>query len=112
MPKNFVLIDKKIKNYNKKIYVDSDKSLSIRWALLASQALGTSKAKNLLKSQDVQNTLNCLKKLGIKVIQKQNICLIFGRGLNGFIFKKNIILNAGNSGTLGRLILSLLIKSP
>ena len=27
-------------------------------------------------------------------------------------FKKNIILNAGNSGTLGRLILSLLIKSP
>ena len=112
MPKNFVLIDKKIKNYNKKIYVDSDKSLSIRWALLASQALGTSKAKNLLKSEDVQNTLNCLKKLGIKVIQKQNICLIFGRGLNGFIFKKNIILNAGNSGTLGRLILSLLIKSP
>ena len=112
MPKNFVLIDKKIKNYNKKIYVDGDKSLSIRWALLASQAIGTSKAKNLLKSEDVQNTLSCLKKLGIKVIQKQNICLISGRGLNGFIFKKNIILNAGNSGTLGRLILSLLIKSP
>ena len=112
MPKNFVLIDKKIKNYNKKIYVDGDKSLSIRWALLASQAIGISKAKNLLKSEDVQNTLNCLKKLGVKVIQKQNICSIFGRGLNGFIFKKNIILDAGNSGTLGRLILSLLIKSP
>ena len=71
MPKNFVLIDKKIKNYNKKIYVDGDKSLSIRWALLASQAIGTSKAKNLLKSEDVHNTLNCLKKLGIKVIQKK-----------------------------------------
>ena len=112
MPKNFVLIDKKINVYNKKIYVDGDKSLSIRWALLASQAIGTSKAKNLLKSEDVQNTLNCLKKLGIKVIQKQNICSISGRGLNGFIFKKNITLNAGNSGTLGRLILSLLIKSP
>ena len=112
MSKNFVLIDKKIKDYNKKIYVDGDKSLSIRWALLASQAIGISTAKNLLKSEDVQNTLNCLKKLGIKVIQKQNICSISGRGLNGFIFKKNIILNAGNSGTLGRLILSLLIKSP
>ena len=35
-----------------------------------------------------------------------------GRGLNGFIYKKNLTLNAGNSGTLGRLILSLLIKSP
>ena len=101
MSKNFVLIDKKIKDYNKKIYVDGDKSLSIRWALLASQAIGISTAKNLLKSEDVQNTLNCLKKLGIKVIQKQNICSISGRGLNGFIFKKNIILNAGNSGTLG-----------
>ena len=112
MSKNFVLIDKKIKDYNKKIYVDGDKSLSIRWALLASQAIGISTAKNLLQSEDVQNTLNCLKKLGIKVNQKQNICSISGRGLNGFIFKKNIILNAGNSGTLGRLILSLLIKSP
>ena len=112
MSKYFVLIDKKLKDYNKKIYVDGDKSLSIRWALLASQAIGISTAKNLLKSEDVQNTLNCLKKLGIKVIQKQNICSISGRGLNGFIFKKNIILNAGNSGTLGRLILSLLIKSP
>ena len=47
MSKNFVLIDKKIKDYNKKIYVDGDKSLSIRWALLASQAIGISTAKNL-----------------------------------------------------------------
>ena len=107
-----IIIDKKIDGFKKKIFVSGDKSLSIRWALLASQAIGTSKAKNLLKSEDVQNTLNCLKKLGIKVIQKQNICSISGRGLNGFIFKKNITLNAGNSGTLGRLILSLLIKSP
>ena len=73
MSKNFVLIDKKIKDYNKKIYVDGDKSLSIRWALLASQAIGTSTAKNLLKSEDVQNTLNCLKKLGIKAKYLLNI---------------------------------------
>ncbi len=112
MPKNFILIDKKIKSFNKKIKVDGDKSLSIRWALLASQAIGTSKAKNLLRSEDVNNTLICLKKLGIKISQNKNICSIKGRGLNGFIFKKNITLNAGNSGTLGRLILSLLIKSP
>ena len=30
----------------------------------------------------------------------------------GLEYKKNIVLNAGNSGTLGRLILPLLIKSP
>ena len=112
MPSNFIRIDKKIKSFNKKINIDGDKSLSIRWALIASQAIGTSKAKNLLRSEDVINTLKCLKKLGIKISQHQNICSIEGRGLNGFIFKKNMTLNAGNSGTLGRLILSLLIKSP
>ena len=112
MPRNFIRIDKKIKSFKKKLNVDGDKSLSIRWALIASQAIGTSKAKNLLQSEDVNNTLRCLKKLGIKISQYQNICLIEGRGINGFVFKKNITLDAGNSGTLGRLILSLLIKSP
>ena len=112
MQKKFVTINNKVENFNKKINIDGDKSLSIRWALLASQATGISKAKNLLKSEDVQNTLNCLKKLGVKIIQKNKLCTIEGRGLNGFIYKKNLTLNAGNSGTLGRLILSLLIKSP
>jgi len=44
--------------------------------------------------------------------QNKNYCTIKGRGLNGFVYKKKLTLNAGNSGTLGRLILSLLIKSP
>ena len=112
MSKKFVTIKKRIGSFKKKIFVDGDKSLSIRWALLASQAIGTSKAHNLLNSEDVQNTLNCLKKLGVKVDNNKQKCQIEGRGLNGFIFKKNLSLNAGNSGTLGRLILSLLIKSP
>ena len=34
-----------------------------------------------------------------------------GEGLNGFKYKKNIILNAGNSGTLARLMLGLLVHS-
>ena len=76
MSKNFIRIDKKIKSFNRKLNVDGDKSLSIRWALIASQVTGTSKAKNLLQSEDVNNTLRCLKKLGIKISQYQNICLI------------------------------------
>ena len=43
---------------------------------------------------------------------KNEICEIDGNGLNGYDYKKNLILNAGNSGTLGRLILGLLINSP
>ena len=105
---NIIRIKNKIKNFKKKIYIDGDKSLSIRWALMASQAIGTSKAFNLLRSVDVLNTLNCLKKLGIEINLKKKFCKITGKGLNNFNQKKNLKLNAGNSGTLGRLILGML----
>ena len=108
---NVLKIYQNLKPYNKKIEIDGDKSLSIRWALLASQASGKSTALNLLKSEDVLNTLNCLKKLGVKVKIFENRCEIIGLGLNGYTYKKKITLNCGNSGTLGRLILGLLIHS-
>ena len=107
-----ISIKNSIKNFNKTITVDGDKSLSIRWALLASQAMGKSKAYNLLMSEDVLFTLNCLKKLGIKINLNKKYCEVIGKGINGFNYKKNLALNAGNSGTLGRLILALLIRSP
>ena len=108
---NYVEVLSKIKPFSKTIEIEGDKSLSIRWALIASQANGKSKSSNLLKSEDVISTLNCLKKLGLKVKIKSNRCEITSRGLNSFNYKKNIVLNAGNSGTLGRLILGLLVHS-
>ena len=71
-----IIIKKKIKPFNKVISVSGDKSLSIRWALLASQAKGKSRAYNLLRSLDVISALNCLKKLGIKVRLTKNFCEI------------------------------------
>ena len=109
--KNVVKINNTIKDYNKTIQIEGDKSLSIRWALLSSQAKGKSKSRNLLKSEDVLNTLKCLKKLGVKVKLNKNTCEIISEGLNSFKYKKKTILNAGNSGTLGRLLLGLLIHS-
>ena len=110
MPKT-LLIKKKINSFNKKISVSGDKSLSIRWVLLASQAIGKSKAYNLLMSEDVVAALEAIKKLGIKVLIKKKYCEIFGKGLNNFTYKNGLVINAKNSGTLGRLILGLLIKS-
>lgn len=109
---NYISIKKKIKDFNKKISVDSDKSLSIRWVLFSSIASGVSKAKNLLMSEDVVAAINIIKKLGIKVIKKNNSCKVYGKGINGYKYKNNLILNAKNSGTLGRLILGLIINSP
>tara|TARA_Y100001970_G_scaffold161529_1_gene197543 strand:- start:36760 stop:38085 length:1326 start_codon:yes stop_codon:yes gene_type:complete len=109
--KKYVEIKKKINPFNKILKIEGDKSLSIRWALLASQAKGKSTSYNLLRSEDVLSTLGCLKKLGVKVKIFKNKCQIISKGLNSFNYKKNLTLNCGNSGTLARLILGLLVHS-
>ena len=109
---NIFITKDKIKSFKKKIIVPGDKSLSIRWILLASIASGISKSSNLLISEDVLATINAIKKLGIKVNLKKQVCEIIGKGMNGYNYKKNISINAKNSGTLARLITGLLINSP
>tara|TARA_Y100000590_G_scaffold456688_1_gene607757 strand:+ start:418 stop:1743 length:1326 start_codon:yes stop_codon:yes gene_type:complete len=108
---NHVYIDKKILPFHRTIKISADKSLSIRTILLASQAIGISKISNLLESEDVLNALRVIKKLGINYKKTKKCYEIHGFGLNGYNPKNNTLINAGNSGTLGRLILSLLIKT-
>ena len=110
MNKKIFKISKKIKPFKKKIFVESDKSLSIRWVLFSSMSSGKSVALNLLKSEDVLSAIDCIKKLGSKVKFHNDKCEIIGNGLN-YNIKNNLILNSGNSGTLGRLLLGLLINS-
>ena len=109
--KNLVILKNKINKFNKKISVTGDKSISIRWVLLSSLAKGVSKAQNLLISEDVLAAINTIKKLGIKVSFKNETCKIYGRGIDGYNYKKNLTLDAKNSGTLGRLLLGLLINT-
>jgi len=107
-----LFINKKINFFNKTIEIDGDKSLSIRWVLLASQSNGKSRAYNLLMSEDVMSAIESIKKLGIKVKIYKDYCEVYGNGINGFKYKKNLTINARNSGTLGRLMLGLLVKAP
>ena len=108
---NQIRISNKIKPFNKAIEVSSDKSLSIRTILLASQAIGVSTISNLLESEDVLNSIRCIKKLGIECKKIKNKYKILGYGLNGFNVKNKTTIYAGNSGTLARLILGLLVRS-
>ena len=109
---NILVIKKRINNFhNRIIKVSGDKSLSIRWVLLASLAEGKSKSFNLLNSEDVKASINAIKNFGIKVNFKKKFCEINGKGLNGYRYKKNMIINAKNSGTLARLILGLLVNA-
>ena len=107
-----LFIENKYNSFKKTISIDGDKSISIRTLLLGSQAYGKTFIENILLSEDILNSIKCLKKLGIKIFLKKKNCTVYGKGLNGFEYKKNIILNAGNSGTFARLILGLLVKSP
>ena len=63
-------------------------------------------------SEDVIASIQAIKKLGVKVIVKNDICKIYGVGIRGYKYKKNVSINARNSGTLGRLISGILVDTP
>ena len=70
--KRFNLILKnKIQSYSKTITVDPDKSISIRTFLIGAISQNISSAKNILESEDVISTINCLKLLGVKIKKKK-----------------------------------------
>ena len=71
--KNSITVRSKIGAFDKTINISGDKSLSIRWALLASIAIGKSRAFNLLDSDDVKSTLKILKKLGVNIIKNNKL---------------------------------------
>jgi len=113
MNKKFsVYISNKIKKFNKTIYVEGDKSISHRALLIASQCMGISSIKGILESEDVKNTIICLKKLGVKILKKNEKYLIYGNGLGSFRKPSKNLLYAGNSGTLARMLISLLSTQP
>ena len=102
-----------IKPYHKTIHVDSDKSISIRSFLIGAISHNISEVKNVLDSDDVFSCINCLRKLGVKIVKvKAKHYRIHGKGLGSFYAKKNTVLDCGNSGTAARLLIGLLSTNP
>tara|TARA_Y100001936_G_scaffold152617_1_gene148835 strand:+ start:3536 stop:4873 length:1338 start_codon:yes stop_codon:yes gene_type:complete len=108
-----VIFQKKINSFNRSIYPDTDKSISIRSFIIASISEGISRASNVLESTDVLQTIKVLKKLGVKIRKiKKGQYEIYGKGLGSFYCKKNTVLNFSNSGTAARLIQGCLSTNP
>ena len=81
MTKNtFTLKSLKSKCLTGKLSVPADKSISIRALLISSICFGNTRISNLLESEDVKNTLNCLKKIGVKILKKGSQFEVFGQG--------------------------------
>jgi len=108
-----VIFQKKIKSFNKSIFPDTDKSISIRSFIIGSISEGITKTNNVLESTDVLQTIKVLKKLGVKIKKiKKGKYEIYGKGLGSFYCKKNTVLNFSNSGTAARLIQGCLSTNP
>ena len=108
-----LIISKKINKFKKTISVDSDKSISMRSFLIGSISQGISTLDNILESEDVFSTIECLKKLGIKIKKvKIKKYKVFGKGLGSLSAKPNTYLNFGNSGTLARLLTGIISSTP
>jgi len=113
MNKKFsVLIKNKITKFNKTILVANDKSISHRALLIASQCIGPSNLKGVLESEDVKNTIICLKKLGVKILKKNKKYIVYGNGLRSFRKPHKNLLYVGNSGSLARMLIALVATHP
>ena len=88
--------------------IPGDKSISHRALILSSLANGKCEISHFLPSEDCLSTMNVLRDLGIKIIQKtENQILVEGRG--GKFFPPKNPLNCGNSGTSMRLLSGILV---
>lgn len=85
------------------LLVPGDKSISHRYAILASLAEGSSEIFNFSGAADCASTLACLRGLGVKIEEKAGSVVIEGKGLGGWKAPRKA-LDAGNSGTTMRLL--------
>ena len=84
-----------------------DKSISHRYAMLASLAEGTSELRHFAAAADCYSTLACLKALGAEVKTETDTVRVTGHGLHGLKGSRRA-LDAGNSGTTMRLLAGIL----
>ncbi|MDX1983570.1 MAG: 3-phosphoshikimate 1-carboxyvinyltransferase [Bryobacteraceae bacterium] len=96
---------------NGAVRLPGDKSISHRYAMLASIAEGESRLHNYSGGGDCQSTLNCMQKLGVPIEREENVVTIQGVGLNGLKAPEGD-LDAGNSGSTIRMLSGILAAQP
>jgi len=89
------------------ITVPGDKSISHRSIMFGALSDGTTRVTNFLRGADCLSTINCFRKLGIRIEEKADEILVYGKGLHGLSAPTDR-LDAGNSGTTVRLLSGIL----
>lgn len=93
------------------ITVPGDKSISHRCIMFGSIASGTTEVEHFLTGADCLATIQCFRKLGIDIEEKNGAVTIHGKGLHG-LSAPHDILDVGNSGTTTRLLSGILAGQP
>ncbi|MGC2016593.1 MAG: hypothetical protein WA657_12220, partial [Candidatus Acidiferrales bacterium] len=93
------------------VELPGDKSISHRYAILASLAEGTSEIRNYSPAADCASTLECFRRLGIEIDASRERVRIAGKGLDGLKAPRKII-DAENSGSTIRMVSGVLAGQP
>lgn len=93
------------------IAVPGDKSISHRAIMFGALSEGTTEVSHFLKGADCLSTIDCFRRLGITIEEKEELILVHGKGLHG-LKAPDRMLDTGNSGTTTRLISGILAAQP
>lgn len=93
------------------ICLPGDKSISHRYAMIASLAEGVTQIRNYATGADCRSTLGALRALGVPIEQHGSEVTVHGRGLDG-LRAPEAELDAGNSGSTIRMLSGILAAQP
>lgn len=114
MQKNsdYRLSSSKASSFSGTAKVPGDKSISHRALMFSALAIGKSRISGLLEGEDVLNTAEALRQMGVKVTkQGEGEWEVQGVGTAGLSEPDNV-LEMGNSGTSTRLLMGLVSSFP
>lgn len=89
------------------VTVPGDKSISHRSIMFGALSGGTTRVTNFLQGADCLSTIDCFRKLGIRIDNTPEEIRIHGKGLHG-LHAPSGPLDTGNSGTTTRLLCGIL----
>ena len=95
---------------NYELEVPGDKSISHRAIMFGAIAIGDTRIKGFLNSEDCRSTIACFRQLGVHITELENEIIVHGKGIHG-LKSPSEILNVGNSGTTIRLMTGVLAGS-
>ena len=97
----------KMKRVQGEITVPGDKSISHRAVMLGALADGTTHINGFLRGADCLSTIDCFRRMGVRIDDNGDSLTVHGNGLHGLRAPK-VTLYTGNSGTTTRLLCGIL----